>query len=246
MELLEDMEALRSQEESALEEFVRLEASTKEACEVASLRAELRAVNEERAKLERAKKKLEEELKEAQKRIKELEVEFKKPKRKKHIQLEDDGQVDAMRATVERLKLNPRHEKSLQRQAELQKRVDEQAREMKELRHDIRKSETRALKTYKNGTTKVTEGHLTTVNFANGDVKKTDTLTGKVVYFYADARTTHTTENDVDIFEFPNGQVERHNKDGTKDIKFPDGTRKIVDADGRSRTRFPDGALLVT
>lgn len=100
---------------------------------------------------------------------------------------------------------------------------------------------------YKNGTTKTVEGDLVEVRFVNGDVKKTDAKTGKVVYFYADARTTHTTDpaDGVDIFEFPNGQVERHNKDGSKDIRFPDGTRKIVDPDGRSQTRFPDGVVIV-
>lgn len=245
MDLLEDMRALKEEEEEALQEFLALEASTKEACEVSALRAELRSVNEERAKLEKTKQRLEEQLKEAQAKIAELQMpEIKK--RRKRVELEDDGRVDAMRATVERLKLNDKHQQSLVRQSEMQKLMDEQTKEIQQVRSDIKKSETKALKTYKNGTTKSVEGHLTIVNFANGDVKKTDALTGKVVYFYADARTTHTTENDVDIFEFPNGQVERHNKDGTKDIKFPDGTRKIVSADGRSRTRFPDGALVVT
>lgn len=101
---------------------------------------------------------------------------------------------------------------------------------------------------YKNGTTKTVEGDLVIVNFANGDVKRTDTKTGRVVYFYADARTTHTTDpvDELEIFEFPNGQVERHKKDGSKDIHFPDGTRKFVDPDGRSQTRFPDGVVVVS
>ena len=47
-----------------------------------------------------------------------------------------------------------------------------------------------------------------TVKFANGDIKKTHSDTGLVVYFYASANTTHTTYNNgVEIFEFPNGQV---------------------------------------
>ena len=53
------------------------------------------------------------------------------------------------------------------------------------------------------------------------------------MYLYAEARTAHTTyhESRVEVFEFPNGQVERHYPDGRKDIRFPDGTRKMVAPD---------------
>ena len=100
---------------------------------------------------------------------------------------------------------------------------------------------------YKNGTQKsVSPDGTVVVKFANGDVKTADAATGKVVYFYAAAQTTHTSNprQNIEIFEFPNGQVEKHNKDGSKDITFPDGTKKFVHANGASRTRFPDGVVV--
>ena len=62
---------------------------------------------------------------------------------------------------------------------------------------------------FRNGTEKeIGNDGSATVRFANGDIKKTHSDTGLVVYFYASANTTHTTYgNGVEIFEFPNGQV---------------------------------------
>jgi centromere protein J len=62
---------------------------------------------------------------------------------------------------------------------------------------------------FRNGTIKeILQDGSSTVKFANGDIKKTHSDTGLVVYFYASANTTHTTyKNGVEIFEFPNGQV---------------------------------------
>ena len=48
----------------------------------------------------------------------------------------------------------------------------------------------------------------------------------------------------VEVFEFPNGQVETHSADGAKDIRFPDGTTKTDRADGSTSTRFPDGVVV--
>ena len=100
---------------------------------------------------------------------------------------------------------------------------------------------------YKNGTRKaVSPDGAVEVRFANGDVKSADAATGRVVYYYASAQTTHTSDpkRNIEIFEFPNGQVEKHNQDGSKDITFPDGTKKFVHANGSSRTRFPDGVVV--
>ena len=100
---------------------------------------------------------------------------------------------------------------------------------------------------YRNGTRKLTDPATgdAVVTFTNGDVKTT-TAAGSVVYFYAAAETTHTCDprTGLETFEFPNGQVEKHNKDGSKDITFPDGTKKFVHANGASRTRFPDGVVV--
>ena len=99
---------------------------------------------------------------------------------------------------------------------------------------------------YRNGTTKRVDADGTcVVRFANGDVK-TSEPSGATIYYYAAADTTHTTDprRRVEVFEFPNGQVETHSADGAKDIRFPDGTTKTVRADGSTSTRFPDGVVV--
>jgi centromere protein J len=96
---------------------------------------------------------------------------------------------------------------------------------------------------YRNGTVKevqVTGESL--VRFLNGDTKWTSADSAKVIYFYAEAKTRHTTHSSgLEVYEFPNAQVERHHPDGIKEIIFPDRTRKLVLADGTQETHFPDG-----
>ena len=59
---------------------------------------------------------------------------------------------------------------------------------------------------------------------------------GKEIYFYADANTTHITEvSGEETFKFGNGQVEKHTPDGRKYITFPDETHKVM---------FPSGEVL--
>lgn len=72
-------------------------------------------------------------------------------------------------------------------------------------------SDGRRVVSFKNGTEKeLTSDGQTIVRFANGDVKQTNPQTGAVVYFYAEAKTTHTTLADgTEIFDFPSGQVWR-------------------------------------
>ncbi|CAM9630251.1 unnamed protein product [Pylaiella littoralis] len=84
------------------------------------------------------------------------------------------------------------------------------------------------------------------VRFVNGDLKRVEGGTGVVVYTYAAARTTHTMHpSGLEVFEFPNGQVERHHKTGEKEIDFPDGTRKYILPSGREMSEFPDGVTVV-
>ena len=96
---------------------------------------------------------------------------------------------------------------------------------------------------YRNGTVKeVQVNGESLVRFLNGDTKWTSADSAKVVYFYSEAKTRHTTySNGLEVYEFPNGQVERHHPDGTKEIAFPDRTRKLVLANGLQETHFPDG-----
>ena len=97
---------------------------------------------------------------------------------------------------------------------------------------------------YRNGTIKeIYANGDSLVRFTNGDTKRT--VNGEVVYFYAEASTTHTTFRDgTERYEFPNGQVESHFSDGRKEILFPDGTRKVVHASGLQESRFVDGVVV--
>lgn len=87
---------------------------------------------------------------------------------------------------------------------------------------------------YKNGTEKEVDATGSSmVRFLNGDTKSVNATSGVVVYYYAQAETTHTTFKDgLEVYEFPNKQVEMHFPDGIKEIIFPDGTRKVINPDG--------------
>lgn len=87
---------------------------------------------------------------------------------------------------------------------------------------------------YPTGTRKeVLPNGVQTVVFGNGDVKQTG-LDRRVVYYYAEAATTHVSEPDgTQLYHFPNGQVERHFTDGLKEIRFTDGALKVITSDGQ-------------
>nr|XP_039255743.1 centromere protein J-like [Styela clava] len=96
---------------------------------------------------------------------------------------------------------------------------------------------------FPNGTQKEVsgDGQTVKVRFANGDIKQIYG-DGSIVYFYEENGTTHTTHRDgLQVFEFPNKQVEHHFPDGTKQITFPDQTVKYLHTDGTEQTVFPDG-----
>ena len=82
---------------------------------------------------------------------------------------------------------------------------------------------------YSNGTRKeVLPNGVQTVLFANGDIKQTSP-DGAVVYFYASAQTTHISQPDgTQLYQFPNGQLERHLTNGYKEIRFADGASKVI------------------
>jgi hypothetical protein len=71
---------------------------------------------------------------------------------------------------------------------------------------------------YKNGTEKRTDkAGNSTVRFLNGDTKSSNLTSGAVVYYYAEAKTTHTTYSDgVEVYEFPNGQVRLPRRSGAR------------------------------
>ncbi|KAM9319836.1 centrosomal P4.1-associated protein [Gastrophryne carolinensis] len=101
---------------------------------------------------------------------------------------------------------------------------------------------------FPNGTRKevTADGKSTTVTFFNGDVKQV-MADQRVIYYYADAQTTHTTYPDgLEILQFSNGQIEKHFPDGKKEITFPDQTIKNLYPDGKEESLFPDGTIITS
>ncbi|XP_068564616.1 uncharacterized protein si:ch211-140l13.3 isoform X2 [Cebidichthys violaceus] len=83
-----------------------------------------------------------------------------------------------------------------------------------------------------------------TVTFFNGDVKHI-LEDGKVVYYYAASQTTHTSHpSGLEVFHFPNKQIEKRHPGGKREILFPDQTIKYLEPDGSERTIFPDGTIV--
>ncbi|XP_064297295.1 centromere protein J isoform X2 [Phalacrocorax carbo] len=99
---------------------------------------------------------------------------------------------------------------------------------------------------FPNGTWKKvdSDGKTITITFFNGDVKQV-MPDQTVIYYYADAKTTHTTYSDgLEVLHFPNGQIEKHYPDGKKEITFPDQTIKNLFTDGQEESIFPDGTIV--
>ncbi|XP_064913697.1 centromere protein J isoform X4 [Columba livia] len=104
----------------------------------------------------------------------------------------------------------------------------------------------RRIITFRNGTKKEisADKKMTTISFFNGDVKKI-MPDQRVIYYYADAQTTHTAYPDgLEVLQFPNNQIEKHYPDGTQEIVFPDHTVKCLYSDGSKETFFPDGTIV--
>ncbi|XP_051710136.1 centromere protein J isoform X2 [Oryctolagus cuniculus] len=103
----------------------------------------------------------------------------------------------------------------------------------------------RTVVTFPDGTQKETsaDGRTTVIRFFNGDVK-TIKPDRKVVYYYAEAGTTHTTyPSGLEVLQFPNKQRETLHPDGSREILFPDGTVKRL-RDGQQETLYPDGTTV--
>ncbi|ORY05736.1 hypothetical protein K493DRAFT_404217 [Basidiobolus meristosporus CBS 931.73] len=97
---------------------------------------------------------------------------------------------------------------------------------------------------YRNGTTKEHRSSgYTKLRFVNGDAKETFE-DGKVVYFYAETKTIHTSLPDkTEMFQFANGQLEKHHVDGTIEVKFPDATVQYIYPNNEEKSIFPDGTI---
>nr|CAD7424149.1 unnamed protein product [Timema monikensis] len=89
------------------------------------------------------------------------------------------------------------------------------------------------------------EGSFMETIFDNGDIEQKFEDKNLVKYYYASTSTWQTTEADgTEVFEFPNGQIERHYKDNSKEVTFPDGSVKLVHSKGQEEWKLPDRTLL--
>ena len=83
------------------------------------------------------------------------------------------------------------------------------------------------------------------VKFFNGDRKEINRETGTETYSYAETQITQVIySNGLEILKFPNGQIEKHHVDKTKEIIFPDKICKFIYPDGSEETRLPNGTLI--
>ncbi|XP_009889776.1 PREDICTED: putative t-complex protein 10A homolog 2 [Charadrius vociferus] len=124
---------------------------------------------------------------------------------------------------------------------EVQEKIEHQDGKVEEVLTDGRR-----IITFRNGTKKEisADRRMTTISFSNGDVKKI-MPDQRVIYYYADAQTTHTAYPDgLEVLQFPNNQIEKHYPDGTQEIVFPDHTVKRLYSDGFKETFFPDGTVV--
>ncbi|XP_048661710.1 centromere protein J-like [Marmota marmota marmota] len=107
-------------------------------------------------------------------------------------------------------------------------------------------SDGRTIVTFPNGTKKEISADRKTITtrFYNGDVKKVKP-DQTVIYYYAEAQTTHTTyPNGVEVVQFPNKQTEKFHPDGSKETVFPDGTVTQLKG-GREEIVFSDGTVVI-
>jgi centromere protein J len=100
---------------------------------------------------------------------------------------------------------------------------------------------------FRNGTVKEVspDKKHTTVRFFNGDRKEIDHETSTETYFYAETKITQIIHsNGYQILKFPNGQVENHHIDKTREIIFPDKIKKIIFPNGTEESYLPNGTII--
>ncbi|ORX41315.1 hypothetical protein BCR36DRAFT_339697 [Piromyces finnis] len=100
---------------------------------------------------------------------------------------------------------------------------------------------------FKNGTIKEINAEGTSIiRFPNGDIKQV--LSNKeVVYFYHETKAIQTTHtNGIEVFEFPNGQIETKYPDSSIEIIFPDKTIRRIFPDGQEENVYANGIKMRT
>jgi centromere protein J len=101
---------------------------------------------------------------------------------------------------------------------------------------------------FANGTLKEVSSNKrhTFVNFYNGDRKEMNLDASTETYYYAQTNVTQITytTNGLQVFKFPNGQIEKHYSDKTKEIIFPDKVVKIIYPNGTEESRLTNGTII--
>jgi centromere protein J len=101
---------------------------------------------------------------------------------------------------------------------------------------------------FANGTLKEVSSNKrhTFVNFYNGDRKEMNLDASTETYYYAQTNVTQITytTNGLQVFKFPNGQIEKHYSDKTKEIIFPDKVVKINYPNGTEESRLTNGTII--
>jgi hypothetical protein len=65
-----------------------------------------------------------------------------------------------------------------------------------------------------------------------------------VIYTFAETNTVQKTLPDgTNIYEFLDGQLEKHFPDGRQEIHYPDHLLRFVSPTGDEELRFPDGTV---
>lgn len=112
----------------------------------------------------------------------------------------------------------------------------------------ISDSRNKGVVTFANGARKeIRKDGSSVIRFSNGDVQIfSGESIGSVAYYHAKSQVIQVgTIDGSEIFEFPNGQVERHYPDGRKIVKFSDGTKKRIFPNGLVETFLPCGKYLI-
>lgn len=75
------------------------------------------------------------------------------------------------------------------------------------------------------------------VNFPNNDVKQLFP-DGRMIYFFFESKTVQHTipSENIKVFKFSNGQIEKHFDNDTKEILFPNGIIKYITENGSERS----------
>ncbi|XP_068795282.1 centromere protein J isoform X3 [Struthio camelus] len=153
--------------------------------------------------------------------------------------LEAEGKILPPKSILSRRSLL--HQQRRKSEEDVQEKIEYRDGKVEEMLTDGRR-----IITFRNGTKKEisADKRMTVVSFFNGDVKKI-MPDQRVIYYYADAQTTHTAyPNGLEVLQFPNNQIEKHHPDGTQEIIFPDQTVKCLYSGGLEETFFPDGTVV--